>query len=398
MNFEPLIYSFKEALENLFSSRLRSVLAIIGILVGTASVVALVSCGTFATQKAIEQFKSLGTDLLSVSISPARSSAEQKIPLDLDTGLNVASASKDIMAVAPYITFYEPLSMGGTTLQGGSVGATESLQNVIKIKMKTGRFISILDKYSYYCVIGHQIAEMLEVKGVHNPIGQQLQVGNSLFTIVGVADEWSPNSFFNGDINDSVIVPFETATLINQNASLNNILMQLKPGTNIDDVQHKITAYLQMHGGDLQLFFRSAKELITRMESQQHIFTLLLGMIGGISLLVGGIGVMNIMLVSVVERRREIGIRIAIGATRNDIRTLFLFEAAALACFGGFLGVLLGIFTSYVIAYFAQWDFSILFGPPTVGFLVSVAIGIFFGYYPASQAAKLDPIKTLRAE
>jgi putative ABC transport system permease protein len=134
------------------------------------------------------------------------------------------------------------------------------------------------------------------------------------------------------------------------------------------------------------------------MIAQHKIFTLLLGLIGGISLLVGGIGVMNIMLVSVLERRREIGIRLALGARKRDIQALFLSEAVLLALIGGIIGIVAGIIGSFIIAELAHWQFSIFIWPVLVGFSVSVLVGIVFGFYPAHQAAKLDPIETLRME
>ena len=141
-----------------------------------------------------------------------------------------------------------------------------------------------------------------------------------------------------------------------------------------------------------------AKQIIKSMEEQGRIFTLLLGLIGGISLLVGGIGVMNVMLVSVVERKREIGIRKAIGAKRRDIQMLFLIESIVLSLFGGVLGVIAGLGVAYVISLFSGWQFSLYLEPPLIGFGVSVFTGIFFGFYPAMRAARLDPIETLRSD
>ena len=166
----------------------------------------------------------------------------------------------------------------------------------------------------------------------------------------------------------------------------------------VDEVQVQIHNVLSQIIPGKQLFFRSAKQLIASMMTQRKTLTLLLSLIGSISLVVGGIGVMNIMLVSVVERRREIGIRMAVGARRKDIRYLFLIEAVALSLFGGILGVMAGVLTSYIIAMFAGWAFHLFFFPPFIGFLVSVAVGIFFGFYPAYSASRLDPIQTLRAD
>ena len=209
---------------------------------------------------------------------------------------------------------------------------------------------------------------------------------------------WQENTFFNQDVNKALIIPLESSQLITEYATINNIVMQLKPDINIEAVQAKIQKILGTMIPGKQFFFRSAKQLITSMTNQRNTLTLLLALIGSISLLVGGIGVMNIMLVSVVERRREIGIRLAVGARARDIRHLFLVESVTLSLVGGVLGVIIGILTSYVIATFAQWPFEIFLLPPLVGFMVSVAVGVFFGFYPAYQASKLDPIQTLRSD
>ncbi len=214
--------------------------------------------------------------------------------------------------------------------------------------------------------------------------------------MVGVADKWPENSFFNEDVNRSVLIPIDMSMVLEKNAQIRNVIMRLQKNANPDQTQNEIKQFIHGNAPELKIFFRSAKELIASMKSQQKIFTLLLGMIGGISLLVGGIGVMNVMLVSVAERRREIGIRKAIGARRKDIRALFLFEAIALALFGGIVGVILGVTVSLVIAYFADWGFGIYLMPPLIGFIVSTATGVFFGFYPAHRASKLDPIETLR--
>ena len=172
----------------------------------------------------------------------------------------------------------------------------------------------------------------------------------------------------------------------------------LKANVDLDQVQFVIENYILSVAPEYKISFKNSKQIIKSMQEQSTIFTLLLGMIGGISLLVGGIGIMNIMLVSVVERKREIGIRVAVGATRKDIRTLFLIESITLTMFGGIMGIILGIVFSYVITVFFGWEFHLFIMPAVLGFGVSCLTGIFFGFYPAYNAAKLDPIQTLRYE
>jgi putative ABC transport system permease protein len=398
-----LLPLFLQALSNLTTSRMRAFLATLGILVGTASVVALVSSGKMATEEALAQFKNLGTDFMAVSIYEEKSSSEDdpNQAFDLKKALEMKNVSKDIRFIAPYTTLYSSMSSSGVEIQGGAIGATAVLQSILKLQIKTGRLISFLDQYEPYCVIGDKIATRLRNAGIWNPVGHQIQLGNTLFTVVGVVAPWPENHFFYGDINSSVIIPIRSSNIISKNANINNIIFNLREGmtiVEIDALQAKLTRYVKLYIKEPKLSFRSAKQIITQMEAQNKIYTLLLGVIGGISLLVGGIGVMNIMLVSVVERRREIGIRLAVGARRRDIQKLFLIESIILSFLGGILGVILGVLVSFFIALFSQWTFMIFFWPPLLGCFVSMVTGIFFGVYPAYKASRLNPIDALRSD
>lgn len=396
----PIRQHIQQALANLLANKLRSFLAVLGILVGTASVVALVSSGQLATKKALDQFKALGTDLMAVSFYETNptGNASGANDFDMDEVEGMYSFIPELKRVAPYTTLYVSMAYEGNRLNGGIIGVTDVLSATIKIKMMQGRFISFLDNYASYCVLGYKLYEQIYEVTKQNPLGTQIQLGPRIFTIVGIAEFWPENSFFNADINNSVIIPISASKVLSKYAKIHNIVMQLHQNTNIETVQNKINTYLMASAPTLKTFFRSASQLIDSMEKQHQIFTLLLGAIGGISLLVGGIGVMNVMLVSVAERRREIGIRMAVGARRKDIRTLFLIEAIFLGILGGIIGILVGILASYIIAKFSNWDFVILILPPILGFLVSAATGIFFGFYPAHRASKLNPIETLRYE
>ena len=395
---ELTIY-IREALANLLSSKLRSLLAVLGVLVGTASVVALVSGGQIATENALAQFKALGTDLLSVSISPKdMSSTGSESSLSLTQANSLKATTPGVDNLAPYTSTFAPTTFLGKEIDSTIIGGTESLQDLAKIQIAQGRFVSQLDKSAYYCFIGRKISNNIKQAGIANPIGQQIRLGNNIFTIIGVAKPWAENAFIFANINESIIIPLETSYLFGKTVKIRNIIFRLKEGASIDKVKTSLTAQINQLIGEQQLYFRSAEELIESMRKQHDTFTWLLGFIGGISLLVGGIGVMNIMLVSVSERRREIGVRMAVGAKQKDIQLMFLIEAVVLTLFGGFIGVLFGIGVSYIISIFANWQFKLFLLPPLVGSAVSVFVGLFFGFYPAYQASKLDPIQTLRAE
>lgn len=391
---------FKQAFKNLFTAKLRSFLAVLGILVGTASVVTLVSSGEMATAKVLAQFKHLGTDLMSVSVYQQQNdrSRKQVVSLSMDDVEDIKAEYNEVNDVAAYTMTYLPVAYEGHALQANIIGATQALARVVKIKLADGNFISSLNKYQRYGVIGEKLAKQIKKHTHRKLIGDQIWLGKHVYTIIGVAQAWPESPFFNADINNAVIVPIESSHLLSKNTAIRNMVLQLNANTDSAALVSDIQNYFKVNYPDMKVFARSAKEFVKSMKSQYQTLTLLLGLIGGISLLVGGIGVMNIMLVSVTERRREIGIRKAIGAKRRDIQVLFLFEAVVLSLFGGGLGVIIGLALSYFIALFAKWPFSIFMLPPMIGFCVSAATGIFFGFYPAYRAARLDPIEALRSE
>lgn len=397
MNFRRLC---QQAFVNLTAAKLRSFLAVLGILVGTAAVVALISCGQLATEKALEQFKALGTDLLAVAVyqkAPSKSPSNTD-SLSIDQWQQLPERIPYIKDLAPYSTAYQPLSFQGKTMQGAIIGADEHLAKIIKIKLAQGHFVSFVESFEHYCVIGAGLAQQIKQISFDDPVGKQVRIGHSLYTIIGVAQHWKENGFFNEDVNQAVIIPLAGMRLISKDAKINNAVLELKPDSPIDPIIEEIKQRISSFSPKLSVFPRSAKQIIASMENQGHIFTLLLGVIGGISLLVGGIGVMNVMLVSVSERRKEIGIRKAVGARNRDIQALFLVESVMLSLVGGILGVILGLIFTWVVAYFSAWNFTIYLLPPLAGFMVSAATGIFFGFYPARRAARLEPVVSLRSD
>lgn len=380
-------------------------LAALGILVGTASVVAMISGGQLASYQALQQFKALGTDLMSITINTASksddsdsnnlSSAVVSSPVTVRKAINMQTASSDITSVAPYISLYQSIKFQGYPVSGTILGVTEALQTIMKLTIKEGRFVSLLDKNNYYCVIGQKIYAELKKYSL-DPIGKQISIGNSIFTIIGILNDWTENSFIYADLNQSIFIPINTAYIISSYAQIYNVILKLNEDVNITTLEQDITNYFNKNIPGKSLYFQSAAQILASMTSQQQILTAFLGFIGGISLLVGGIGIMNIMLVSVAERRQEIGIRLAVGAQKKDIQKMFLIEAIVLSFFGGIAGVLLGLTISFAIALYEGWLFMIFYQPILLGFIVSVLTGIFFGFYPAYKASKLLPIETLR--
>lgn len=386
-----------ESLDSLRLFKLRTALALLGILIGTASVVALVSSSQLATQHALEQFKSLGTDLFTVSLQNPPSQETTLQDQNLKQLANLTTTVPEIALISPYAIDYPTLSFAGKPIQAGLISATETLKDMMKITLAEGRFISHLDKTEYFCVIGANVARIIRASGVQ-PLHQQIRVEQQYCTIIGIAKPWTENMFLNANVNNSIILPLAAAAHLNKSLRIQHIIFKLQTDTNADTIQPRIERMLKSIFPTTQFFLRSSKQLITSMEKQRQTFSLLILAIGGISLIVGGLGIMNIMLVSVLERRREIGIRMAVGARRRDIQQLFLIESLVLTFLGGLLGIIIGIAVSFGIAVFSHWTFHLYSLPLFVGFGVSLLVGVFFGYYPAYSAARLDPIVALRTE
>lgn len=392
----------KEGFRNLYHAKLRSILALLGILVGSASVVAMVMGGELATQEALKQFKTLGTDLFAVSIN---SSNEERIetaskgnPVSVESLFNIHQVNRDILVTAPYSQQYFPLSFEGHALDGMTLGVTGSFFEITRPSLLAGRFISIADQYNAFCVVGHELYNAMQESTSVNPIGMPIRIGKNVFIIAGVLNPWPVNNFIYASLDHSVMIPLKTSLTLNKYSTISNIVFRLTPNADLKQIETHLQDYLSQLMPGKQLSFRSAKELVAKMRKQNDIMTIFLGLIGSISLIVGGIGVMNIMLVSVIERKREIGLRLAVGATPSDITLLFLAEAIALSLVGGTLGVIIGIAIAYGITVYSHWTFTFYLWPPIIGFLVSMLVGVFFGFYPAFKASRLDPILALRAD
>ena len=225
-------------------------------------------------------------------------------------------------------------------------------------------------------------------------INTQIISGNVIYTIVGILQPWPSNFFFQTDFNTAILVPIQTALRTEANANISNLAIRIHSTAGMDMTEMQITQYLQ-NLTQSQVVVQSPKSLIDSMQKSSETMTILLGLIGSISLIVGGIGVTNIMLVSVAERHREIGLRLAVGARQRDIQWQFLVESVTLSIFGGISGMLLGIVITLCVSLYSHWQFQLYLLPPMPAIN---RVGIFFGFYPALLASRLDPIQTLRSE
>ena len=386
---------------------MRSLLTMLGIIIGVAAVIALVSIGYGVRQQITESISSLGSNLLMVYPGAPRTpgvrplaGANKTIKL---SDYEAISKMDSVQAASPvaansYLTVY--MSKNWTTTVNG---ANADFQYVNNWSMKSGRFItdSQIERRERVAVIGATVAKNLF--GDEDPIGKDVRIDKNSFKIVGVLDEKGSGAMGN-DQDDIIVVPYTTMMERVMGVDyLRMIYIQAKEGQDLERVQADIENILRVRHGiknpDLDDFnVNNMASIMKTVEENTATMTLFLGAVAAISLLVGGIGIMNIMLVSVTERTREIGVRKALGATYRTIITQFLIEAVVISLVGGAIGIVVGIGASQLIATIAKLKTVVTTGPILLSFGFSMSIGLVFGLYPARKAAKLNPIDALHYE
>ena len=383
-----------EACSGLLAEKQRTALALIGIAIGVASVSSMISVGTIVRAEAGRQFQQLGTDIVNVRLR-ARDRRQGRVSVKLLDAEGIVTL-RAIRDAAPYTIDSQQVVLGGaTTKPARVVGATDALVDLNRLEVAEGRFISKLDGGQYFCTIGAGLAEALRLTAGDGVIGATVRVRGTVFTVVGALRR-AARGQRPFDANGTVFIPIETAARVTHGATLRDILARMSPGTHYREATRQVRAYFRSRAPAARVQVRSAEELIEQMHHQMRLYTMLLGAIGGIALLVGGIGVMNVMLVAVAERKTEIGIRRALGARRRDIQAQFLTEAMILSLLGGAVGAALGVAATYGICQFTGWVFAISVNGTLLGTVVAGCAGIFFGFYPARQAAKLHPVAALQ--
>ncbi|MCY4487079.1 MAG: ABC transporter permease [Deltaproteobacteria bacterium] len=383
-----------EACSGLLAAKQRTALALIGIAIGVASVSSMISVGNIVRAEAVRQFQQLGTDIVNVRLR-SRDRRRGRVSVKLSDAEGIVTLPA-IREAAPYTIASQRVVLGGATTQlSRVVGATDALVDLIRLEVAAGRFVSRLDGAQHFCTVGDDIAQALRRAGGDDVVGATVRIGETVFTIVGALRRAALGQRpFNA--NKAVFIPIETAARVTHNETLRDVLARMSPGTHYREATRQIRAYFSSRTPQARVQVRSAEELIEQMHGQMRLYTMLLGAIGGIALLVGGIGVMNVMLVAVAERKTEIGIRRALGARRRDIQAQFLAEAMILSLLGGVVGVTLGVAATYGICQFTGWAFTVSANGTLLGTVVAGCAGVFFGFYPARQAAKLHPVGALQ--
>ena len=386
-----------EAVNSLVAAKQRSILALIGIVVGIGSVIAMVSVGAIVQAEALRQFMEMGTDVVTMSEGYRQGNDQKKKSLSVTTALGIAEACPAMRIVAPYASQYQTLKFQSKKKSTPAVGVTQEFLEVNKLSLIQGRFIHPLDRYMFYCVVGDDVASFLRAQGVTRILGTRILFNEKYFTIIGEVAKVPMGGMRPFEINKGIMVPFSTLKRIVKEVEIRSIIGRSDGKTSQAQVESQVNDYLKSQGIS-PMRVMTAEQLIGQMQKQMRLFTLLLGTIGSISLIVGGIGVMNVMLVSVTERTKEIGIRRALGAREGDIMLQFLIESVFLCIVGGMIGIAIGVGASWIIAYYAKWQFSVFYPSIVVGVAVAVIVGVFFGIYPARQAARLSPILALRSD
>ena len=389
---------FIEAIGNLRSTGQRSLLALLGIVVGSASVIAMINIGRMVEEESLSQFRALGTDMIAITIQ----SWGQDQPVLTMSEYQAFKAEMDVFrVVAPIIRGdFGQFVYQGKPVSTSTVATTPDFFEVAKVGFSGGRNFSIFDTGTPFMVTGASAFRTTAGDIAAPRVGAPVQGEAQAFTIIGTLDSAPTGALLSVDVDTTTFVSTAIARRI-KNApiiSISSIIGRIRHGIDETIAEQKIEEALMRINPNLQIEIRLAKAELDLMREQARILSLFLTTVGSIALLVGGVGVMNIMLVSVAERRREIGLRLAIGARPKDITALFFVEAMILSLVGGLIGMVLGIGASYVTAGYIEFKFFISNFAILLGIGVSVAVGVFFGYYPARQASRLDPVECLRSE
>ena len=408
-----LLATLRIALRALRVNKMRSVLTMLGIIIGVGAVITMIAVGGGAQERVAEQIKSLGSNLMiiipgSTTSGGVRLGGSSAQTLTEDDAWAITREVQEVQASAPSSRGSGQIIAGNNNWSTVIQGVTPEYLEVRDWPIVSGRGFEPqeISGAGKVAIIGQSVAKQLF--GDADPVDQQIRVRKVPFTIVGMLDK-KGQSMMGTDQDDVILVPLTTARnrlFGNPQGKLRRvgvISVKVRDGQNMKDAEDRIRELMrQRHklqpGTDDDFTIRNLTEILQAQEASSKVLTLLLAAVASVSLLVGGIGIMNIMLVSVTERTREIGLRMAVGARAGDILKQFLVEAVTLSLIGGLLGIALGLSGSLAIGQFAGWRTSL--SPESVVLAVgfAAAIGIFFGFYPARKASRLSPIEALRYE
>ena len=401
------------ALRSLRVNKLRSALTMLGIIIGVGAVITMVAVGSGAQARVAEQIQSLGSNLIivlsgSVTAGGVRMGTSSQQTITEDDSAAIAREIPAVQVSAPSVRGNAQIVFGNLNWATGVQGVTPDYFEAREWPVVNGRAFGPedVDGATKVALLGQTTAVNLFAEA--DPVGQIVRIKKVPFTVVGILDRKGQNSW-GQDQDDIVIIPLSTAkkkVLGKSNSNpraVSSISVKIRPDEDMSEAETQIRELLRQRHRlqgyqDDDFWLRNLSEILQTQEESSKVMTYLLAAIASVSLLVGGIGIMNIMLVSVTERTREIGLRMAVGARGRDILSQFLIEAVTLSLIGGIIGIAAGLGGAEALSYFAEWRTLVSAQAIAMAFGFAAAIGIFFGFYPARKAAQLDPIEALRYE
>ncbi len=392
-----LTKSFLLALSNIMYDKMRSFLTMLGIIVGVAAVIILISLMNGMSNMITEQFEEIGTTSITVNVQDrggSRTVYEDDIYALRDENPSLLSGVSPSVSIAPAII---KLPGDSDDITSSATGVSEEYASMKKLNVTNGRFLSYMDmkENAKVCVIGTYIQK--ELFGTASPLGNSIKLNGIPYTVVGILEEKDDSQ--SGGADDAVYIPYTTASRVSRNSYISSYTLTAVSDSAVEEASDLIEAELMKKIGDDDYYTVSTLTQVLDMATEMlDKMKILLVCIAGISLLVGGIGIMNIMLVSVTERTREIGIRKSLGAKSGAIMSQFVIEAGTVSGVGGILGIIVGAVVAVVAGKLLGLTATPSLGAIAIAFGVSVGIGILFGYLPAKNAAKLNPIDALRHE
>lgn len=381
----------KVSIKNINGNKLRTILTMLGLIIGIASVIILVGIGSGTSNQVTSQVQSLGADVLTLNITSSDTSLEYE---NIDELKNI----QDITAAAPYKTVSGTVTHGeNSSGRANIIATTNEYMEVMNLTISSGRLLSTidLDNNSKVCLLGSDIAETLFENDT--VAGNSIKIDGDNYTVIGVIT--ATGSSMGNDIDSMVIIPFTTAKYLDSDTTINNVYIKVEDENKIENASSRVESYIiSTLGLTTDDFSVSSQDsMLSTMDEVNNSLSIMLGGIASISLIVAGIGVMNVMLVSVTERTKEIGIRKALGAKRSDILIQFLIEALLLCIVGGIIGIGLGVGIGMLLNQMG-YNFVPEIWIILIAFFSSVMIGLLFGIFPAYKASKLNPIDALHTE
>lgn len=387
-----LRHVFTEPLDTLRQFGRRALLALLGIAVGCASVVALLNIGHSASADALRTFETMGSDMLVAGFTDTTDGHQRRLPSQLNPQA-LLQALPGIRHAAPMVITAGDARLNGHTFNTVVVGTLAELAPVLELRMAQGRFLTPYDLQSTYAVLGATAARQLGAS-----LGDRLQLGSYLFEVVGIMQERGQNPLLPLPVDESILLPIEGMRRLIPSPEIGSVVARSQVGESLPQQADALHRYLSSLVPGREVQVQIPQQLLAGLARQSRSFTWLLAGLGAVALLVGGVGVMNVMIMNVSERRREIGVRMALGARPQDIGRLFLLEATLLVVVGALAGAIVGLAAAGVFVLFSGWTFTLSPLSLPLGIGSSLLVGLFFGLHPALTAARLEPARALRDE